>query len=121
MAMTETDKDLEALFAAARDTRDDMPEGLAARMVADADRIQQDQMAPVAPVRSRPGLWDQLQTLLGGWAGMGGLVAASAAGVWIGLAPPEFLPDPAGLVFQQEEDLELFQSFAFNDVTLEER
>ena len=58
--------------------------------------------------------------MLGGWAGLGGLAAASAAGVWIGLAPPEFLPDPAGMVFQQEEDLELFQSFAFNDVTLEE-
>ncbi|MCL6283953.1 hypothetical protein M3P21_10465 [Ruegeria sp. 2012CJ41-6] len=118
--MTETDKDLEALFAAARETRDDMPAGLAARMTADADRIQQDHLAPAEPVRSRPGLWHQVQSLLGGWAGMGGLVAASAAGVWIGLAPPEFLPDPAGLVFQQEEDLELFQSFAFNDVTLEE-
>ncbi|MEX0347863.1 MAG: hypothetical protein AB3N15_00425 [Paracoccaceae bacterium] len=119
--MTETDKDLEAFFAAARDRRDDMPDGLAARMMDDADRIQQDHLVVTDPVRSRPCLWDQLQSLLGGWAGMGGLVAASAAGVWIGLAPPEFLPDPAGLVFQQQEDLELFQSFAFNDVTLEEQ
>ncbi|WP_405107029.1 hypothetical protein [Phaeobacter sp. BS52] len=34
---------------------------------------------------------------LGGWPALGGLATASAAGLWIGLAPPAFLPDPVSL------------------------
>ncbi|APG46252.1 hypothetical protein [Phaeobacter porticola] len=42
------------------------------------------------------GLRDLLANL-GGWPALGGLVTASAVGLWIGLAPPAFLPDPIEL------------------------
>lgn len=36
----------------------------------------------------------QLVVAIGGWPALGGLVAASAAGLWVGIAPPDFVPDP---------------------------
>ncbi|PCH73117.1 MAG: hypothetical protein COC12_05295, partial [Rhodobacteraceae bacterium] len=98
--------DLEALFTEARQGADQMPAGLMARIVADADRVQTGFDRPVAPVTA-PGVWAQIMQVLGGWPAMGGLAAACAAGVWIGLAPPSFLPDPAGYVFESGADLDL--------------
>ncbi len=99
------DMDLDQMFATARAERDHLPDALSARMVADATRVQEDR-ATTEPV-VRPGIWAQLRMSLGGWTGMGGLATACAAGVWIGLAPPDFLPDPVGLVYQQELDVDL--------------
>lgn len=39
-----------------------------------------------------------LRDLLGGWMGLSGLAAASLVGLWIGIAPPDVLPDPAGWI-----------------------
>ncbi|MEC7259674.1 MAG: hypothetical protein VXW58_17835 [Pseudomonadota bacterium] len=52
--------------------------------------------------------------MLGGWYGLGGLVAACAAGVWLGLAPPAGMPDAASLFTAQDSvaDLYLGESFA---------
>lgn len=101
--------DLERLFARARQGAGRMPQGLSQRILADADQIQAGfsgvgtgQM----PARGR-GPWAQVLTALGGWPAMGGLAAACAAGVWIGLAPPSFLPDPAGLVTGAGGDIDL--------------
>ncbi len=107
--MTDSDKEfaqLEALFAEAREDADQMPAGLTGRIVADADRVQTGFGARHAPVRA-PGIWAQIMQVLGGWPAMGGLAAACAAGVWIGLAPPSFLPDPAEYVFETGSDLDL--------------
>lgn len=117
MAMTEQDTELEALFAAARCTRDDLPGGLAARMLDDAARVQAGRSAPAA---SKPRIWTQLQVALGGWPGLSGLVAASAAGLWIGFAPPTFLPDPVALIYPVEQDVELYQTIAYSDDIAEE-
>lgn len=38
-----------------------------------------------------------IRTALGGWPAMAGLAAASLTGIWIGVAPPSFLPDPVAL------------------------
>ena len=91
--------DLERLFARARaDTA--LPEPLAVRMLADATRLQ--------AMRARPPRWrrlgDQLLETLGGWYGAGGLAAACAAGLWLGLAPPAGLPDPVALMVAQGGD-----------------
>ncbi len=83
--------DLEAMFAAARQRPVDVPNDLMARVLADADRI--------AAMRRPAPLWQQVRDALGGWPAVGGLVAASVAGVWIGVAPPSALPDPAELFF----------------------
>ena len=103
--MTETERDLDEMLADARARRGDLPDGLAARMMADAAQVQSD-LAPRAPAQ-RPGFWAQLRGALGGWPGLGGLATACAAGVWIGLAPPAFLPDPVDLVYQGEDELDV--------------
>lgn len=38
-----------------------------------------------------PSLWQQAKAFVGGWQGMGGLVAATCVGFWIGISPPEGL------------------------------
>lgn len=108
MAMTD-DMDLERMFATARSNRDALPAALAARMLADAAEVQSAQVERVP--QPRPGIWAQLRAGLGGWTGMSGLATACAAGVWIGLAPPDFLPDPVGLVYQQQLDVDLIFGF----------
>ncbi|WP_424979437.1 hypothetical protein [Leisingera sp. S232] len=94
--MADEDKtlqELEDLFAAAREDRPELPHHLSAAILADAARAQ-----PGAVVRQgRLPLWRQLADAIGGWPALGGLAAASAAGVWIGLAPPSFVPDPVVL------------------------
>ncbi|MEY8842985.1 hypothetical protein AB9K41_28465, partial [Cribrihabitans sp. XS_ASV171] len=88
--------------------REPMPQALADRMVADALAVQAGRAAMVAPASSGAGIWAQLRGALGGWAGMSGLATACAAGVWMGLAPPTFLPDPAQLVYDTGAEGELF-------------
>ena len=109
--MAETDKDLKALddlFATARRTSPAMPTLLADRILEDAADVQiaRAEVAarrlaphPSAPATLRPALrlWRQFQAAIGGWPAVGGLMAASLTGLWIGLAPPTFLPDPAEL------------------------
>ncbi|MFC3615760.1 hypothetical protein ACFORG_18550 [Lutimaribacter marinistellae] len=107
MLMAEDQKELDEMFAAAR--RERMPAALADRMVADAAQVQagRAKAARVKPKR-RPAIWAQLREALGGWTGMGGLATACAAGLWVGLAPPAFMPDPAQLVYESEQEPDLF-------------
>lgn len=86
-----TDKDtntpsLEALFETARATPPEMPEGLLAKVVADAER----QMPAAAKRRPMSRLRRWFETL-GGGAGVGGLITATCVGFWIGVAPPDGL------------------------------
>ncbi len=78
---------LDAFFAAARE-ESPMPSGdLLARIEAQALA----EMPRAGVRRGGPGLFGQLVQVLGGWQGMAGLAAACAAGVWIGVSPPEGL------------------------------
>lgn len=91
---------LEDLFAVARRDAPPMPEKLQAAILQDAAAVQMQriqQETAVVPGRA-PGivrLWRQFSNAIGGWPALGGLAAAGVAGLWIGLAPPAFLPDPA--------------------------
>lgn len=85
---------VEALLRAARDQPQEVPEGLMARVLADAGALQPTQAVPVAG----PGLVARFTEFVGGWQGMGGLVAATCAGVWIGLSPPSYVPDAGALI-----------------------
>lgn len=117
MAETETDIDraedrLGALFAAARREAQDLPPGLQSRILADATRIG----AAYGDARSRVSPGDRLRRIrdmLGGWPAMAGLATACAAGVWIGLAPPSFLPDPVDLVLGDQSVLDQIDSDPF--------
>ena len=93
--MTASDEDivdldmngLDALFAQAKNDVGAQPsEAFMTRVVTDA--LAQQPMPQFAP-RS---LWEQITSMVGGWQGMGGLVAATCAGFWIGINPPEGLP-----------------------------
>ncbi|GHF50681.1 hypothetical protein [Seohaeicola zhoushanensis] len=107
--MTEREFDtgpLDDLFAAARAAPPALPPALAARMLADAGRVLDERQAPRPAM---PGWRAQLAEAIGGWFGVGGLAAACAAGLWIGLAPPAGLPDPVGLFGQSQTSYDLFQ------------
>ncbi|MGJ8596407.1 hypothetical protein [Sulfitobacter sp.] len=75
--------DLEALFDGARAQPPQMPDWLSDRIVADAMRH-----LPSVP------LWRRVIAAVGGPAGLGGLVTATVAGFWFGVAPPADTVDP---------------------------
>ncbi|UWR23500.1 hypothetical protein [Sulfitobacter sp. S190] len=87
--MTDRDDDdmLEDVFMQARAAPPVMPDALVRRVLADAATVQ-----PRAP------WWQQMLRAVGGPAGVGGLVTATVAGFWIGLAPPAQALDPLALV-----------------------
>jgi len=89
MMMTQSDNafDLEAAFDAARNAPPQMPIGLSARILADAEAN-----LPPAPLLQR------LMAAIGGTASLGGLVTATMVGLWIGVAPPNGVGDPLELV-----------------------
>ena len=112
--MTEDEKNLDLLFAQARRDRRELPDDLAVRILTDAESVRLDRLKPAMPKASP--LWMRVIDGLGGWQGMGGLMAASVAGVWIGFSAPEFLPDPATYIYAQDvsfvvADLSLDTSF----------
>jgi hypothetical protein len=86
--MTQPDPfDLEMAFEAARAAPAPLPDDLAARIVADAIAHQ-----PRKPLLAR------ILGAIGGPAGLGGLVTATVAGFWLGVAPPTEVFDPLVLV-----------------------
>jgi len=98
---------LDDLFETVRRQGEPMPDGLTARVLADAAAVQSE-FAKAPQVAAAPGLWQQLLSAVGGWPAMGGLATACAAGLWLGFAPPLSLPDPVQLVQQSQSDLDLF-------------
>ena len=98
MMMTQPDKfDLEALFEHARAQPPQMRDDLAARIMADS----------VAHLPSIP-LWRRVMVAVGGPAGLGGLVTATVAGFWIGVAPPVDTVDPL-VLFGAVEAIETYE------------
>lgn len=96
MMMTEPkDEMLDDLFAQARRVTPEVAADLMARVMADAERSSQPAIAKPAPRRD---LMSRILDVLGGWSVVGGLTAATVAGVWIGISPPAALDDlTAGL------------------------
>jgi|TARA_B110000908_G_scaffold111430_1_gene130727 hypothetical protein len=92
MTMTVSDENMDYLNIdallddAAHDPAVKPNETFMARVLDDA--LAQQPMPHLAP----PSFWQQITTMFGGWQGMGGLVAATCAGFWIGISPPEGLP-----------------------------
>jgi len=102
---------MDDLFAEARDCRPaEVPVHLEQSIIREAVAIQAARAAAVQSQgadwtmgrteRGSTGLMAQLRGVIaaiGGWPAVGGLATASAAGLWIGLAPPSFIPDPVAL------------------------
>jgi hypothetical protein len=112
MKMTASDKDtvdldmnaLDALFAQAKNDVGAQPsEAFMTRVVTDA--LAQQPMPQIAP----PSLWAQIAAMVGGWQGMGGLIAATCAGFWIGINPPEGLPTQFETFLGSETSISLLE------------
>ncbi len=91
MKMTDPKGDmLDDLFAQARRVKPPVSDALMARVLADAALQQR-------PAAVTPGV--SLLDVIGGWFAVGGLAAATFAGLWIGVAPPVAVEDlTAGLL-----------------------
>lgn len=75
------DAGLESFMAAGRAVRPDPSDDLMARIMTDAFT---EMPAPGGARPSGAGLGARIRAIFGGWGSMGGLVAATLAGVWIG-------------------------------------
>ncbi len=91
--------ELNSHFAAMRKAGAKPSDALMARVLADADAVQAGFQATAAPAM-RLGRMQQLFRVLGGWPSVGGLVAATVTGIWIGVNPPNGLSDGVSEVTQ---------------------
>lgn len=116
-----SDDPLDDLFAQARAVPTPVPAGLIDRVLADAASVQASMAPEQEPLAQNIGLWPRFMAMIGGWPAVGGLAAATVAGIWIGVAPPasveDFTADLAGdtvsislfsdaLIFEESEMLD---------------
>ncbi|MCX7566468.1 hypothetical protein OS189_08955 [Sulfitobacter sp. F26169L] len=86
--MTQPDRfDLDTALEAARANPPQMPKRLAEQIVNDAMSYQ-----PRAP------FWRRIMAAVGGPAGVSGMVTATIAGFWLGVAAPVEQVDPLALI-----------------------
>lgn len=108
MMMTDpNDKMLEELFATAREVDAAPSDALMARVLVDAEAVQQKRQG-VDVVQ--PTIWAQLMDAIGGWPAVSGLAAATVAGIWIGVAPPSSFEDITASFMGDEVSVDLFSS-----------
>ena len=92
--MTDDNKDfpeLDSLFASAQKTALWADESLIKRVLQDAEHVQNGfEKQPTQPSKSRK---LRFIGLIGGWPALGTWAMATAAGVWIGISPPDVLSD----------------------------
>jgi hypothetical protein len=121
------DKDLDDLFAAARDVPV-VSDGVMARVLADAQLHQPRAMVVPAqgptqgPSQSQSQsqsqtLWRRILAAIGGGPALAGLSAAALAGVWIGFAQPGQVSDLLLVGNTTTETLDVFP--AFDDFVIE--
>lgn len=108
--MTETadrndDDRLEVLFAAARATGAQPSDDFLSRLVATAEAAQPTPVRTASQAAPRRRGW---LAVLGGWPALGGLALATAAGFWIGVAPPAGLSALAARLAGQTIDVGLY-------------
>lgn len=110
------DRDFRALKARAAPS-DPPSDALMARVMADADAVQEAFMAP--PPEPAPSFGVRFVTLIGGWPSLAGLATAGVAGVWIGLTQPDALVEGSqALLFGDLTTavVDLDPSFGFSDL-----
>lgn len=104
-----TEEELDALFHAAQHDQPAPSADWLARVVDDAER---ELAFSPQPVR-QPSLWTQIASALGGWQGFGGMAVACAAGLWIGISPPELVGDPVGMAFGSDSTVDVLTDSPF--------
>ncbi len=88
---TNDNQELEDAFVTLRTAKVPVSDRLMDRIMMDADMV----LAEAAPevVRTRQGFGAMMLDVIGGWTSFSGLAAATVAGLWIGVAPPEVFSD----------------------------
>ena len=84
---------LDGAFAAARSDAPAPSDDLLDRIMMDADAVLHDAGVTQTRPATRPSWREALFDAIGGWPSFGGLVAATVAGLWIGVSPPAALGD----------------------------
>lgn len=97
---------LENLFETARKTSPTLSASLTARILADAEAVQE---AAIRSTDSRktpkhPSFWQRMIAGLWGWPGLTGLASAAVAGLWIGVSQPAVVGAFADAYFYGVED-----------------
>ena len=106
MTMTNPNEDmLEDIFAKARAATPAPADDLMKRVLADADALQPRPSAASVPAM---GIWSRMLDAIGGWPAAGGLVAATVAGIWVGIAPPASVEDLTATMIGDEVSISLF-------------
>ena len=99
------DEELDAMFAAARAQAPKPDADFLARVLGDAESVQDGFAVKAAAVRAKPAPFSGLRSVfaaLGGWPAVAGLGAAAVTGLWIGVAPPEGLSMRAQMVWGED-------------------
>lgn len=102
---------LEALFNEARGAQDlRLPEDLTARILADAEQAASGREAPPRAPRRRAG-WGAFLASIGGIPALAGLAAATVAGIWIGVTPPDAVQNGMQAFMGTASSEELFELY----------
>lgn len=111
MMMTMDDKMLDAAFTLARTPDVPPSDALMNRIMLDADSV----LADTVPAAARPkqSIGAMLLDVIGGWPTFSGLAAATVAGLWIGVAPPDTLSDLSAGIWGGTIEVPLFESDVF--------
>ncbi len=125
--------ELEALLQAARSAPPVPSDQLMTSIVDDAGRVQAEMAQFGVQTRmpdpagagtpsdlSEAGFFSWLTSVMGGGLGLGGVACAGAVGLWIGLAPPSFLPDPVAYSDLSMTEAEPFDSFDLTELFSED-
>lgn len=102
-----SDPFLDALFDEARDADTASPD-LMARVLADAEAVQDAAMAAAVEAAPKVPVWRAVLDAIGGWPAAAGLATAGLAGVWIGVTPPDVLSYEVAMVLGTDTTLDVF-------------
>jgi len=105
-------RDLDDLFAEARQQQIDPAPALVLRILADAEALQPRPAVRASPPPARSGLWASLSAVFGGGGAVAGMGTAMLAGLFIGVVQPEpVLALTGGLWPAEIETLDLLPDF----------
>jgi len=114
MMTRDDDAGLDTYFAQVRDGRVPVSDALMDRIMMDADQVLAGAVPPAVPVPeqpfARPSFGAVVLDAIGGWPSFGGLAAATVAGVWIGVQPPDVLATISDALTGGTFDVPIFDS-----------
>ncbi len=114
MMITDEEKLLDQAFAEMTAQDATPSEGLLNRIMMDADDVLAEAFpAQVATPEPAQGFGAALLDAIGGWMSFGGLAAATMAGLWIGVYPPDIVYDYSADVWGDTIEVPLLESDVF--------